>query len=842
MYKKTLIIISLYLTCYMFVYGIDDNTSAISFSLSDQKLPVDYAGYTLGQAGDALFIAGGVGEAAKNVYILPPGEMEWQKKSLPQGFSFGFGVSFGDKVIVIGGITDGQLTDSVQVLSYANDEFKIDTWPSLPDPRAYAGAAVMDDKLYVVGGISSIDAKQACSSVFCLDLASEEKTWEQLADIPGSGRIYPSVIGFYSELHVFGGQELVEQSNGLIARSLSDAWGYREKPLDGTTTTGWRQFTDMPTALAGAGVFQTGQTHVAIAGGFIAETPFTPVSGLMNPQVSKTVEIYHNVTDTWVAGGSLPTGAGLIYTFKRNGDTVLAGGISAHGSILSSLWDVHANKVVKQLSFCDYIVIVVYLLVMAGIGFYFATKQKSSDEFALGNRKVKWWAAAISMFATGTSSISFMAIPAQTYRTTLIWLTPVFMLIPAYFIQAYIIFPILRRLKLTSVYGYLEQRFSAPLRYVASGQCIAMQLLGRMSVVLLLPSLAISAVTGLDVCVSVLVMGLLTTIYTSVGGFEAVIWTDVVQGLLMLFGMALMIILAITGLPGGFGEFLSTGQAYDKFDFAIWSFDFKLPVIWIYIVWQLMVILSFASDQPTAQRLLSTPLKDVRKLSAMSIFYGILIAILVNMAGIAIFAYFHAHPNQLDPQMSNDEVVPLFMIQRLPTGVAGLIVAALFAASMSTLSSSMNSVATISCEDFYRKLSPKSTDKSRLIFMKVTSLVSGLIGTSVAYYMATMNLRSMFQMWGEITALVGGGFLGIYILGMFTHRTNTTGAIVGAFSSVACVLCVKYCTDFHYLWYNPLAIGSCLVVGYVVSIAIPGLPKDMKGLTVFDLAKDKIEE
>lgn len=839
MNRKLLLLVVL--LCSVVVYGIDEKTSALSFSPADMKFPVDYTGYAFGQCGDTLLITGGVGEVGKDVYVLPYDEDKWQKKSLDQGVLYAASVSVDGKVILIGGISDGKVTDNVKVFSFNDGELIVDLWPKLPEPRAYSGAAVLDDKLYVVGGIDAVDSSQASQSVFCMDLTVEPKAWNKFDDIGGVGRIRPAVIGLYSELHVFGGQEIIAVQGGYVARSLADAWGYREKPLDGTTTRGWRRFTDMLEPLAGSGVFQTGQTHVAIVGGFTGDSEFSHVSRGIRSQVSGNAYIYHNVTDTWIEGGKLPIGAGAINTFTRDDSIVLAGGIGADFVVLTSVWDVKVNTIIKQLAIGDYSVIIVYLLLMAGIGLYFATKQKSSDEFALGNRKVKWWAAAVSMFATGASSISFMAIPAQSFRTNLIWLTPVLLIVPLYPLQAYVIFPILRRLRLTSTYEYLEQRFSSPLRYVASAQCIAMQLLGRMSIVLLLPSLAISAVTGLDVFVSVLVMGLLTTVYTSFGGFEAVIWTDFVQGMMMIFGMILMIILAVTGLPGGISEFFQTGFAYDKFDLVILDFDYTLPIIWVYAVWQVFIYLAFASDQPTAQRVLSTPLKDVRKLSAMFIFYGILIAVLVNIAGVAMFSYFHANPTMLDPQMTNDQVVPLFIIQRLPTGVAGLIVAAIFAASMSTLSSSMNSVATISCEDFYRKLNPNSTDRSRLVFMKIASFLTGLIGTGVAFYMASMNLRSMFQVWNEVMALLGGGFLGIYILGMFTRRANTTGAIIGAFASIVCVLYIKNFTQMHWIFYNPLAIGSCIAVGYLTSIVMPGKRKDMSGLTVFDLVKDEVD-
>jgi SSS family transporter len=364
------------------------------------------------------------------------------------------------------------------------------------------------------------------------------------------------------------------------------------------------------------------------------------------------------------------------------------------------------------------------------------------------------------------------------------------------------------------------------------------QLLGRMSVVMLLPSLAISAVTGLPVVTSVLIMGLLTTVYTAFGGFEAVIWTDFTQGVLMLFGMLLMIFMAVSGVPGGISECLSVGHEFQKFNMFIWNWDYTMPIIWIFGIQLLLQNLAFAADQPVVQRVYATPLKDMRKLAGMFAFCSIAIACLASFSGIAIFAYFHANPVMLDPGMTNDQVIPLYVVQRLPAGVAGLIIAALFAASMSTLSSSMNSVATVSCEDFYRRLFKHSDDKARLKFMKIASLVVGVLGTSAAAYMGTMNIRSMFETWNIMVALLGGGFIGIYILGMFTRRTNVIGALTGAIASIVVTLLVRSFSPLHWTFYGPVAVFTCLVVGYVVSILTGGNKKDLEGLTVFDMRHD----
>jgi len=792
-------------------HSADDRTVSTNLvvTATELRLPDLPPGAFVGNAGDTLLAGGGLradGSFSDVVYVRAANATNWLQADLRVPVAHAAAVPHEGKLYLVGGLVSNGVTARVVSLSWTGLLAQV-TLADMPAPRVFSGASMMDGCLYVVGGSAATNGV-AEATVFRFD-PNATSHWAELPPVPGGGRTQPTVLGFYSELHVFGGQR--------GADCLADAWGYREKPLDGTTTSGWRQMGDLPHPLAAAAAYETGQTHALLLGG---------VSG---SGASRSIYVFHNVTDTWVLQGELPEPLTVPVPVTVDGRTVLAqGGTRA-------LWHVALPRTVKKLRLADYGVMVVYFCFMAWIGIYFARRQDSSEEFALGNRKVKWWAAGVSMFATGASSISFMAIPAQAFRTNLVWFTAVLFTIPLFFLQAYVIYPILRRLNMTSTYEYLDRRFNKALRLVASGQCITFQLLGRMSVVMLLPAWAISAVTGLDVFVSVALMGFLTTIYTALGGFEAVIWTDFSQGVLMMLGAGLMAVLAIGGLPGGMSEFMATGAEFGKFKLAILEWDYTLPILWVFGLGLLMQNLAFAGDQPVVQRVYATPLKDMRKLAGMFCFCSVAISLFVNFSGISIFTYFRAHPEMMDPAMTNDQVVPLYIVQRFPVGFAGLIIAALFAASMSTLSSSMNSVATVVCEDFYRLFRPSSTDRQRLVFMKVVSLLVGLIGTLTALYMAGKNIRSMFKTWNLVCALLGGGFIGIYILGMFTRRASGPGVIIGALTSIVTTILVKQYSPLHWTFYGPTAVLSCLVVGYLASLVFPGHPKPLEGLTVFDM-------
>ncbi len=754
-----------------------------------------------------------------------------QTAKLPGAVAYASTITHEETLYLVGGRTAAGVSADVFGVAWDNASIEVRTLPRLPQPVVMAGVAVLEGSLYVVGGVSRLPDGEASAAVHRLPLAVDAAGWEAIEAIPGGGRILPAVAAFCDELHVFGGAMLDTTPAGRrVAHPLRDGWGYRTKPLEGTTTSGWRPLAGLPSALSGAAAIPTGQAHMLLVGGMTQTFSLSDETVPEDAERSDRIWIFHNVTDTWIEGGQLTEAIGPVATAVLDGvDTIIADGMAAKVTL---------NRTVKRLRIADFAVMLIYFGFMAGIGVYFTRKQDSSEEFALGGRNVKWWAAAVSMFATGASSISFMAIPALAFRTNLVWFTSVLFLIPLCFLQAYVIYPLLRRLNLTSTYEYLERRFNKPLRLIASLQCILFQLLGKMSVVMLLPALAISAVTGMNVFLSVALMGFLTTVYTAFGGFDAVIWTDFAQGVLMLLGAGLMVVMAITGLPGGFSEFVDVGAEFGKFKMAIFAWDCTMPMLWIFGLGLIMQNLAFASDQPVVQRVYATPLKDMRKLAALFCACAVVISLVVNFAGISIFSYFHAHPEMLDPGMSNDQLVPLYIVQRIPVGIAGLIIAALFAASMSTLSSSMNSVATIFCEDFYRLWRPGSTDRERLVVMKVGSLVVGVIGTGAALLMAGMEITSMFETWNVIMALLGGGFIGIYILGMFTRRASGPGVIIGALASVAATLWINEYTSVHWTFYSPVAVLTCIIVGYVASLIFRGQPKSQEGLTVFDMRRD----
>lgn len=782
-----------------------------------------------GRSGDALVVLGG--ETPQNRVLPLAAGSAWSEPSLPAPFARAWGAVAQDKdeMILVGGLNpDGSLSSSVERVVWRDGKLSLEPLASLPAPLAGAGAGIIGRKLYVTGGLRSLDATAAERSLLVLDLAAPGARWTELEPIPGEGRFLATVAAQYDVIQVFGGREVVKRADGsLVYRATSQNWIYRPIPLEATKRRGWLVAAPLTQAAAGGAAVPSGQAHTYYIGGDPAPEVATPFA--LSPAGQHPVTLFHVLIDAWVdtrvaLPGIRPAAVhGLgneILVFGGQGETRVA--------------EFSTIRRIRDLSWIDYLVIVAYFGLLGGIGWYFSKQKESSEQYSLGDRKVTWWAAGISMFATGASAISFMAIPALAFATNLVWTLPILVYVGGYFVQAHVIFPLLRKLQLTSTFEYLEQRFNLALRLIASAQQCLFLTFGRAAVVLVLPAIAIATTTGLNVFVSVVVMGILTTIYTAVGGYKAVIWTEVFQGILKFVAPVAMIGVCIYALPGGLGEFVEIGKKYEKFDMAILTWDYTVPALWIMVISTFMACtVTIAGDQPMIQRVFSAPEKEVRRVAFMNILCGILIAIVVNVLGLAIFAFFHSRPDLLDAGSQNDQIIPLFSTQGLPVGLAGVVIAAIFASAMATVASNMNSVSTVFVEDFYKRARPGATDEQRLKVLKTVSYLVGILGTIMALLFAALPIKSMMVVWSQITSLLGGGIVGVYTLGMLSTRANGVGAVCGAASSVVVTLGVKLFTSVHWMAYPPIAIFTCMIVGYVASLLFSKQKKDLTGLTIF---------
>ena len=425
-----------------------------------------------------------------------------------------------------------------------------------------------------------------------------------------------------------------------------------------------------------------------------------------------------------------------------------------------------------------------------------------------------------------------MAVPAKTYATNwLYYLNCVGITLVAPLI-VYFFLPFYRKLDVTTAYEYLEKRFSSAVRMTASASYVLYQLC-RMGIILFLPAIAINTVTGMNIYLCIALMGVICTIYTLIGGIEAVVWTDVIQVVILLGGAIISIFVIALGVQGGFAGIIRTGIAAGKFHMMDWNMDFSEPVVWVLILSWIGQLVPYASDQTVIQRYLTT--KDERS-AAKGIWTNAIMSLpscaLFFFIGTALFAFYKDNPSHLNSAVSNDSIFPWFIMNELPTGVSGLVITAIMAAAMSTLSSILNSMSAACITDFFRKFRPDAPDSRCLMLAKWLTLGFGIFGVATAFFMASFRIESLWDLFLKILGLLGGGLTGLFLLGIFTVRASAKGALFGFFTSAVVQYFVQSHTDIHFFLYPVTGILSCVVSGYAASLFFKD-GKEISGLTVW---------
>ena len=581
---------------------------------------------------------------------------------------------------------------------------------------------------------------------------------------------------------------------------------------------GWQSLPPVPGALAGDATARAlGQAHVLYL--------LKPVAG----STASRLATFHTITRAWT---DLP---GSTAAFSPR-VTAWGDGLVGWETDAGALRTTSVTGGTYLLKWLDWLVIIVYLAAMVGIGLYFYLQEKraSTADFFVGGRSIPFWAAGVSLYATNTSSISFIAIPAKAFETNWQYLTNNLIAVVGLMFVAIWIVPLLRRLDLMSVFSYLEKRFHPAIRMLASALCIAMQIGSRMSVILFLPALAIATITGLDVVWSILIMGVFTILYTTLGGMKAVIWTDFVQVFVMFGGAIFAIGFIIYHLNGGAPEFLQVAMAENKTQLFDFSFDLTKATVWGFIFLVLFdVVLTFPKDQVLMQRVLSTK-SDKEAGRSIWTFAAIMVpgGFFFYAIGTALYVYYQSHPERMNPLLPLDATFPLFIAAELPMGVTGLIIAGIFAAAMSTLSSIINSVSTLASVDFYEKLARNPTPKKSVLFAEIMGVLVGLLGIGIALLLSRYDIHSLFDVSIELAGLLGGGFAGAYTLGMFTRRANAQGVAIGIAGAIVLTLLIWSMDLVHPYFYLGISILLCIVIGYAASWLFPPPAQSLSGLTI----------
>ncbi len=445
-----------------------------------------------------------------------------------------------------------------------------------------------------------------------------------------------------------------------------------------------------------------------------------------------------------------------------------------------------------KLSFLDALVffILVFGNVVFGASFYF--RNKTSEQFTTGGRKIPGWVVGMSIFATFVSSISFLALPGKAYMSN--WNAFVFSLsIPAASYLAVKFFvPLYRNVGNVSAYYYLELRFGPWARIYAS-LCYILTQLMRTGAILLLLALPVNALFGWNIKTVIIITGLAVMLYSMLGGIQAVIWTDTIQGFILIAGAVICAVILTFSMPEGPGQLFSIASANNKFSLGSTGPGLKESTFWVVLIYGLFInIQNYGIDQNYVQRYMTTSSDRAAKSSAL---FGSLLYIPVSLVffyiGTALFSYYTAQPDLLPEELklpgAGDRVFPYFITTGLPAGITGLLIAAIFSAGMSTVSTSLNSTATIVLNDYYKRyVNKKSDDKSSMKVLYLSSFFTGILGIVIA--LTLVGVESVLDAWWSLASIFSGGMLGLFLLGFISKKTGKVEAVTGVIVGVILII------------------------------------------------------
>ena len=470
----------------------------------------------------------------------------------------------------------------------------------------------------------------------------------------------------------------------------------------------------------------------------------------------------------------------------------------------------------------DTSVLVIYLLGVLLAGLYYSKKEMQGKEFFKGDGTIPWYVTCVSIFATLLSPISFLAIPGNSYHGSWIfWWAQLGMLFAIPLTIRYFL-PIYSKLEIDTAYHYLQKRFqSGNLRILGALMFIIYQL-GRMSIIMYLPSMALAEVTGLDVNMLIVVMGVIAIIYSYSGGLKAVLYTDFIQGTVLIVGIALSLVVMIGSIHGGWGtvwDTLTTGHKFMLENEVWFSPDIvSSSVFIIFIGGGLGTFASYLSSQDIVQRFTTTT--DMKQLNKMTLGNGVVsifAATVFFLVGTALFVFYQQNPDLLTTDR-RDLVLAAYITYELPAGLTGILLAALFAAAQSTLSTGINSVATSWVLDIQSVLNPAMEMKKQTRIAQFISLGIGILSIVIAIVMAGSDIRSAYQWFNSFIGLALGALAGMFVLGAFCPKANAKGALMGFIVATAVVLYLKYFVPSVSFWsYTLITIVISLIVGNVVS-------------------------
>ena len=722
--------------------------------------------------------------------------------------------------------------------------------PIAPLPKALDNfaAAYYDGILIVAGGQTNGVPN---NEVYTLPFPGEGSTWSKAATLPDDCRLQPcatvqnTAAGY--AFFVFGGYQA--KTENLEAKVHTDGVyiPIAELKKGGVAPAQWKRTSptlawvdnaaggereQRITAIVGSTCSSMGYSHVLFFGGVDHDIFLSAITGKQDslylrhaPEWYKfrsDVLTYHTITDSWgtLPGDSLLARAGACLTPEAGGKGwSYSGGELMPGVRSADVTHVEVSNE-KDFGWANWSVLILYLVAMLGMGIYFMRKENSADDFFKGGGRIPWWAAGISIYATMLSAITYMTIPAKAYTTNWTYYPMLWMILLVSFPVIKYYLPYFRKLNVTSAYEILEQRFNLFTRMLAS-TLFSIFMIVRMAIVLYLPSLALTAVTGIDIYLCIVLMGLVTIVYCTMGGVEAVIWGDVVQGLILVFGAIFAVVYLAMGTEGGISGCIDIALENDKLRLFDWSNSWSQATWWVILLGGLANnLISYTSDQTVIQRYLTTP--DEKSAGRGILVNGVMsvfVSVAFYMIGTGLYTFYKTHPAELDITMGqSDAIFPFFMMSQMPAGLAGALIAAIFAATMSTISSNINSVATAFSIDFWKRFRSSTTDSQLLVVARWASVVSGMVGLLLALLMATWDIQSFLDFFNEALGLLTSGLGGLFFIAVFMKRVKGYAALAGFIAGEAVVFGMSEWSNANFLLFGATGMLVSIAVAWLLSI------------------------
>jgi len=582
----------------------------------------------------------------------------------------------------------------------------------------------------------------------------------------------------------------------------------------------WIPVLNLPALTGVYTAYPVGPFHIAVIGKAVAkgEAP---------------VYLYHTITKKWfkstihISGNWLPPVINknelLIPSISSDGDLQLHSGIQKAKKTNMGGWDILS--------------LAIYFVGLFFISYFFSKRKETTDEYFKGGKRVPWYASGISIVATKLSAVSFVSLPAKAFTSNWTYLlVPAGNIAIAWFVVRYVI-PFFCRLDVTSAYEYLEKRFNVWVRTIASLNFLIFELV-KIGVLFIVPAVVLNVTVGVNMFYSIALIGITTTIYTLIGGIEGVIWTEAAQVIVMIGGTIAAIVVISLRLDYSMpllGSLINDG----KLKTVDLTWDFSRSTLWVLILYWIGGLKNYISNQTIIQRYLTT---RNEKQAAKGIWFANLLNIpiiwLFLLLGTALYLYYGQNPQKANPLMDQpDALLPWFIMLELPAGVAGLLIAGIFAASMSSLESSLNSMSTVMVADFYKRYTKNPDDLRAVRLGKLFVIILGLTGTIAGLILATQPIQSLYDKFFELIGLFGGGLGGLFLLGMMTEKANAKGTLIGFALSAVFQYYINNYTSLSFFTYLFMGMMSCFLFGYVFSLIFPTNQKNIDGLTIHTLNK-----